>query len=121
MTHRFSFSSGPFPLVVGQTYTFDQYFEPKANPVVIKVVRKDTIDVPAGRFPAIVIDPRIKTNGLFSKDGHAEIWLSDDNRRIMLKMHSSFSVITLDLALKKATFGGAPGGVPGGASAEKQH
>ncbi|MGH7653969.1 MAG: DUF3108 domain-containing protein [Gemmatimonadaceae bacterium] len=104
----FFFFVRTLPLEVGQTYTFDKYFNPDANPVVIKVVRKDTIDVPAGRFPAIVLQPTIKTNGLFSKNGHAEIWLSDDEHRILLRMDTHFSFITLGLQLRKVTYGSPP-------------
>jgi hypothetical protein len=93
-------------LEVGREYTFNRYFNPDANPVVIRVLRRDTIDVPAGRFPTIVLQPSIKTNGIFSKDGHAEIWLSDDERRILVKMETHFAkVISLGLQLEKAVFG----------------
>ncbi len=104
----FFFFVRTIPLEVGKEYTFRRYFNPDANPVVIKVVRRDTIDVPAGRFPTIVLQPSIKTNGLFSEDGHAEIYLSDDERRILVKMDTHFAkVISLNLQLKKATFGTA--------------
>jgi hypothetical protein len=109
----FFFFVRTLPLVVGETYSFDKYFDPNSNPVVIKVVRKDTIDVPAGRFPAIVLQPVIKTGGLFSKDGHAELWLSDDEHRILLRMDTHFSIIKLGLTLTKVTYGvPAPGARP---------
>ena len=88
------------PLVVGQTYTFDRYFRPDRNPVTIKVVRKDTVRVPAGEFPAIVLQPIIKSRGIFSENGHAEVWLSDDKNRIMLQMKSGLSIGSLNLYLK---------------------
>jgi hypothetical protein len=87
------------PLVVGQTYTFDRYFKPDRNPVTIKVVRRDTIDVPAGRFAAIVVQPIIKTPGIFSENGHAEVWLSDDKNHIMLQMKSGLSFGSINLYL----------------------
>jgi hypothetical protein len=89
------------PLRVGEEYRFDNYFDPVANPVIIRVLRKDTIDVPAGRFATIVLEPSIKTKGLFSRDGHAEIWLSDDDRRLMVQMKTHFSIISLGLYLRK--------------------
>jgi hypothetical protein len=103
------------PLEVGKEYTFDRYFDPKANPVVIKVIRKDTINVPAGRFATIVLQPSFNTSGLFSQDGHAEIWLSDDDQRILVQMQTRFAkVISLGLQLKKVTYGPpAPGPSPG--------
>jgi hypothetical protein len=108
----FFFFVRTLPLVVGETYSFDKYFDPNSNPVVIKVVRKDTIDVPAGRFPAIVLQPVIKTGGLFSKDGHAELWLSDDEHRILLRMDTHFSIIKLGLTLTKVTYGAPALGAP---------
>lgn len=88
------------PLEVGETYSFDRYFKPDRNPVTIRVLRKETIDVPAGRFPAIVIQPVIKAKGIFSEGGRAEVWLSDDANRIMLQMKSALSFGSLNLYLK---------------------
>jgi hypothetical protein len=88
------------PLAVGETYTFERYFRPDRNPVTIKVLRKERIEVPAGEFDAIVIQPVIKTRGIFSEDGHAEVWLSDDSSRIMLQMKSGLSFGSLNLYLK---------------------
>jgi hypothetical protein len=80
------------PLTVGQTYDFDRYFRPDRNPVRIKV--------PAGTFDAVVVQPVIKTKGIFSENGHAEIWLSDDNRHIMLQLKSKLKFGSLNLFLK---------------------
>jgi hypothetical protein len=88
------------PLVVGQTYDFNRYFRPDRNPVRIRVLRKERVRVPAGTFDAIVIQPVIKTKGIFSENGHAEIWLSDDERHIMLQLKSKLSFGSLNLYLK---------------------
>jgi hypothetical protein len=88
------------PLAVGESYTFERYFRPDRNPVTIKVLRKERISVPAGEFDAIVVQPVIKTTGIFSENGHAEIWLSDDENRIMLQMKSGLSFGSLNLYLK---------------------
>lgn len=88
------------PLEVGQTYDFNRYFRPDRNPVRIRVLRKERVKVPAGTFNAIVIQPVIKTKGIFSENGHAEIWLSDDDRRIMLQLKSKLSFGSLNLYLK---------------------
>jgi hypothetical protein len=88
------------PLAVGETYTFERYFRPDRNPVTIRVLRKERIGVPAGEFDAIVVQPVIKTKGIFSENGHAEVWLSDDDNRIMLQMKSGLSFGSLNLYLK---------------------
>ncbi len=87
------------PLEVGKTYEFQRYFRPDRNPVTIRVVRRERVKVPAGTFDAIVIQPVIKTKGVFSESGHAELWITDDERRVILQMKSQLSFGSLDLYL----------------------
>jgi hypothetical protein len=93
------------PLAVGQSYTFERYFKPDRNPVTIHVLRKEKVTVPAGTFDAIVVQPVIKTKGIFSEGGHAEIWLSDDDRRMVLQMKSQLKFGSLNLYLTSAKAG----------------
>jgi hypothetical protein len=99
----FFFFIRTIPLEVGKSYDFHRYFDPKANPVTIRVLRREPLEVPAGKFNAIVIQPMIKTNGIFSEGGHAELWLSDDDRRILLQMKSRLSFGSLSLYLRRFT------------------
>jgi len=96
------------PLVVGETYSFDRYFIPDRNPVTIRVLRRDTVSVPAGTFACIVIQPIIKTKGIFSENGKAEIWLTDDAQRIMVQMKSKLAFGSLNLYLRSIAFTAAP-------------
>lgn len=96
------------PLEVGKTYEFDRYFRPDRNPVTIRVLRREHIRVPAGEFDAIVLQPIIKTKGIFSEGGHAEVWLSDDSNRIMLQMKSKLSFGSLNLYLTSYRRAAAP-------------
>ena len=91
------------PLQVGQEYVFDRYFRPDRNPVRIQVLRKERIRVPAGTFETIVIRPIIKARGIFSEDGKAEVWLTDDDRRLMVQMKSDMKVGSLNLYLRSYT------------------
>lgn len=95
------------PLEVGQTYEFNRYFRPDRNPVKIRVMRRERIVVPAGTFNAIVVRPTIKTKGIFAEGGEAELWLSDDDRRMILQLKSKVSFGTLNLFLRSFTPGRA--------------
>lgn len=88
------------PLEVGKTYHFNNYFRPDRNPVTIKVLRKERIKVPAGTFDCIVVRPIIKTKGIFSENGQAEVWISDDDRRIIVQLKSRLSFGSINLYLK---------------------
>lgn len=86
-------------LEVGQTYTLNRYFRPDRNPVLVKVLRRETVDLPAGKFNTIVIQPIIKSRGIFSEGGQAQIWLSDDKDRVMVQMRVRLKVATISLQL----------------------
>jgi hypothetical protein len=68
--------------------------------VTIQVLRRERIRVPAGEFDAIVVQPVIKSRGIFCENGHAEVWLSDDENHIMLQMKSGSEIGSLNLYLK---------------------
>lgn len=88
------------PLEVGRTYEFNRYFRPDRNPVIIRVLRKERIKVPAGTFSTIVVQPIIKAKGIFSEGGQAQIWFTNDSRRLMVQMKSKLSFGSLNLYLK---------------------
>ncbi len=88
------------PLVVGQTYQWDRYFRPKINPVILKVLRQEKVEVPAGKFDALVVQPIFKTPGIFSEGGHAEVWVSNDSTRAVLQIKSKLSFGSLNLYLR---------------------
>ena len=88
------------PLEVGKTYEFNRYFRPDRNPVKIRVLRKERVKVPAGTYETVVIQPVIKSRGIFSEKGHAEMWLTDDPRRLLVQMKTDLSIGSLNLYLR---------------------
>jgi len=92
------------PLEVGKTYSFNRYYQPDKNPVIIKVDRLERVKVPAGEFDAVVLKPIIKSKGLFGENGQAEVWFSADSTRTLLRLKSKLPVGTLYLELKQAEY-----------------
>lgn len=89
------------PLEVGKEYTFSRYFNPQSNPVTIKVLRRDTVKVPAGTFSTVVLQPTFKTkSAVFGESSKAEVWITDDSRRMMVQMKSQLSIGSINLYLK---------------------
>ena len=74
------------PLEVGKTYTVPRYFKKEGNPVVVHVEGKDVKKTDAGEFNTIVVRPTIKTRGLFSEGGEAELHFTDDENRYLVYM-----------------------------------
>jgi hypothetical protein len=89
------------PLEPGQCYVFRRYFQPEGNPVVVHVVRRDTVEVPAGRFVALLLRPQITTSRMFSKNGSARLWLSDDSARTVVRLETNLGFGSIDLYLRQ--------------------
>ena len=102
------------PLEVGKEYTFHRYFKDDGNPVVIKVLRRDRVKVPAGEFNTIVVQPIIQSSGLWSEGGEAEIHFSDDENRFVVYMKSDVPHFpgSLTLHLREIEAGQALSGTP---------
>lgn len=92
-------------LEVGARYEFERYFRRDRNPVIVEVLRRDTVLVPAGRFPVIVVRPIIKAGGVYGEGGESEVYLTDDERRIVVHTRSKVKVGTLSLYLKEQRHG----------------
>jgi hypothetical protein len=87
-------------LEVGQRYEYDRYFRPDRNPVVLEVLERDTLDLPAGRFPSIVVHPIIQGRGILAEGKDARMWISDDDRRLVVQLKVKFSFATITLRLQ---------------------
>lgn len=87
------------PLRPHECYVLPRFYQPSGNPVIIHVLRREPVTVPAGTFNAVVIRPEITTTGIFAQNGRAEVWLSDDSARVVLRLasHLSFGSIALYL------------------------
>jgi len=95
----FLFFARTLPLEPGATYTFDRYWEAKGNPVVIKVLRRDTLRIEDVEYPTIAVQPIIQTKGIFGEGGEAEVHFSDDARRLIVFIRASMSIATMKMSL----------------------
>lgn len=89
----FLYFARTLPLEVGDRYVLERYFKADGNPVVLEVLRKERITVPAGTFNTVVVRPTIKTDGLFGEGGEAEVYFTDDTRRLMVQMRSKVPLV----------------------------
>jgi hypothetical protein len=97
----FMYFARTLPLKVGDQYRLNRYFKESGNPVVLRVVRRETVSVPAGRFNTVVVQPSIRTSGIFAEGGRAEIYFSDDERHLPVLIKSRVSRVgALTMALK---------------------
>ncbi len=76
---------------------------------VVKLIGKETIQTPAGVFETAIIEPELEgLGGIFKKSPGARIliWITDDEKRMPVKMQSQVSIGHFTALLTKVTYPG---------------
>jgi len=92
-------------LKIGEAYHIDNYADGKVYPLQINVYRKETIKVGAGEFECFVVEPIMRTTGIFKHEGRLLVWLSADEYKIPVLMKSKVLVGSISARLKSYRLG----------------
>jgi hypothetical protein len=79
-------------LADGDSYSFTRHYEPGRNPVTVRVVRRETLRVPAGEFRTVQVEMRVKDPGRYGGEGVINFHFTDDARRLPVRIESSVPV-----------------------------
>lgn len=79
-------------LVPGRSVYVDIYDFNRLWNTEVKVLRREEINTPLGRFKTIVVKPMMKAEGYFSRTGDVTVWLTDDTLRIPVKMTTKVKI-----------------------------
>ncbi len=94
-----------FPMVVGNTVTIPNHANGKSYVLHVRVLRKEEVEVPAGKFRCVVIEPKLESEGVFQQKGTLTIWLTDDARRMPVLMKSKIKVGSVTAELERYKIG----------------
>jgi len=89
---------GKFPLLLDSIYSLPVHIDGISGNLKIKVDIREYIKVPAGEFYTVKIKPLLPQTKAFGKKGGMEIWYTDDERHIPVKISSKvfFGSITME-------------------------
>jgi len=87
-------------LKVGNTEKINAYADGKVYLLHVVVHNKETIEVPAGKFKCLKVEPLLKSEGIFRQKGKLTIWITDDNRKIPVKMKSKVVIGSINSELE---------------------
>ncbi len=62
------------------------FFDDTTNTLGVKYLGKQEVTVEAGKFRCHVIEPIVQKGGLFKNEGKIFIWITDDDRKIAVKV-----------------------------------
>ena len=93
-------------LQVGSEITLNYADGKISKPIVIKVLRKEQVTVPAGTFDTIVIEPVLdETEGIFKQEGRIWIWVTDDENKMPVILKSKIAIGNVEVKLESYTLG----------------
>jgi hypothetical protein len=68
------------------------FYKDKVYDLDVKFLGRETVDVPAGKFDCIIIEPLVQEGGLFKHEGNIIIWLSDDSLKMPVKVRTKIVI-----------------------------
>jgi hypothetical protein len=91
-------------LSVGKAHRLTLIADGKIYQVNARVVRRETIQTPAGRFATVVVEPEMISGGK-PREEKLFIWYSDDERRIPVRIRSEIRVGAITATLSGVSSG----------------
>ncbi|MDP1758490.1 MAG: DUF3108 domain-containing protein [Thermodesulfovibrionales bacterium] len=86
-------------LVVGEPVYITMFDSKKVWNVEVQVLRKEKVTLPTGTVDTILIKPLMKSEGIFYKKGDIYIWLTDDEKRIPVKLQTKVAIGSINALL----------------------
>ena len=77
---------------VGDMIKMQNFYKDKVYDLNVKYRGKETIEVPAGTFDCIIVEPLVKEGGLFKHDGDIIVWLTDDDLKMPVKVRTKIVI-----------------------------
>ncbi len=86
---------------VGQKYLLYNFFKDSTYQLAVKFLGRQQIKVDAGTFNTIIVEPLIQEGGLFKSNGRVLLWLTDDERKIPVRVSTKVIVGSIDADLRE--------------------
>lgn len=86
---------------VGDITTVQNFYKDKTYPLQVKYLGKETIEVPAGEFRCVKVEPLVQEGGLFKSEGSIVVWMTDDDRKMPVKVKTKVVIGSIDADLSE--------------------
>jgi hypothetical protein len=83
----------------GQRIHLQNFYKDSTYTLDVKYKGRQQIEVDAGKFNCIIIEPLAQEGGLFKNDGKIFIWITDDDRKMPVKVSTQVPIGSIDSEL----------------------
>ena len=85
----------------GQGVTLYNFYKDKSHELFVRFLGRQELEVEAGTFRTIVVEPLVTEGGLFKSEGRVVVWLSDDERKIPVRVNTKVIIGSIDSELRE--------------------
>jgi hypothetical protein len=85
----------------GDKISLQNFYDGKTHPLDVMVLGRQRVEVEAGTFDCIVVEPMVVEGGLFKNEGSIRIWLTNDANKMPVKVSTRVIVGSIDITLTK--------------------
>ena len=84
----------------GDRVHLENFYKDKVYPLDVVYHGKETVEVEAGKFECIILEPLVVEGGLFKAEGNIVVWMTDDKMHIPVKVKTKVVVGAIDAELR---------------------
>ncbi len=85
----------------GERILLKNFFKDTTYQLAVKFLGYQQISVDAGKFNCVLVEPLIMEGGLFKSEGRIIIWMTNDERKIPVKVSTKVVVGSIDAELRE--------------------
>lgn len=91
----------------GDIIELSNFYKDTTYKLPVKIIKKEIIKVPAGKFRTILVQPLVSEGSLFGFNNTINIWITDDDRKIPVKVATT--IIIGDVGAELNNYSGVRG------------
>ncbi len=74
-------------------YSFDRHYDSRRMPTSVRVVKRETLQTPAGKFSTVELEMRSNGGQSSRNDVLLRLWISDDRCRLLVRVESAIPLL----------------------------
>ncbi|MBM4175361.1 MAG: DUF3108 domain-containing protein [Ignavibacteria bacterium] len=76
----------------GERFNLKNFYRNKTHELDVIYHGRETVEVPAGKFDCLIVEPLVKEGGLFKHEGNILIWLTNDEAKVPVKVRTKIII-----------------------------
>ncbi len=85
----------------GDQFELYNFYKDKSYELAVRFLGRRELEVAAGTFNTLVVEPLVKEGGLFKSEGRIVVWLTDDELKVPVRVNTKVVIGSIDTELRE--------------------